>query len=308
MSTPRTAVQSEDPLLCPQQPRINLHFKNASRFWRDIYEQQDVYAVIHQLRRRIVLGWIDELHLPPESQVLEVGCGAGGLTVALAGRRYAVTALDSVPAMLAETRRLARKTGSANYVKTALIDVHNLSLKADTFSLVVALGVIPWLRSPGKALQEMVRVLKPGGFLIINTDNRWRLNSILDPFRFPLLLRARRRFRRVLEQWGLWKVTPNGSRSRPHSMREFDDLLSGVMLEKERSETLGFGPFTLLNFPLFPDSMGVRVHGSLQGLADRKFPFIRSTGCQYLVLARKEVSNSGGAKKPDGSTISILSI
>jgi ubiquinone/menaquinone biosynthesis C-methylase UbiE len=301
-------VQSEDPLLSPQQPWINLLFKNESGFWRDVYQLQDVYAVIHQLRRSTVLGWVDELHLPPESQVLEVGCGAGGMTVALARRGYVVTALDSVPAMLAETRRLARKTGSTKYVKTARVDVHDISIKANTFSLVLALGVIPWLQSPRKALEEMARVLKPGGFLMINSDNRWRLNSIMDPFRFPPLMRVRRRFRRVLERWGLWNESPSGSRSRPHSMHEFDDLLAGAMLEKERGKTLGFGPFTFLNYPLFSDSKGVRLHKRLQGLADRQFPFVRSTGCQYLVLARKRVSDFGGAHKVDGSTTSGLSV
>ena len=286
-------ISTEQSLLYSQQERVNRHFTGESVYWRKIYHQRDVFAAAHQLRRSIVLDWIDTLSPPSGSRVLEIGCGAGLMTLALAKRRLAVTAMDAVPAMLHETKRLVARAGVSGRVKTALGDVHQLSLKDNTFALVIALGVIPWLHSPGGALREMARVLQPGGCLIVNADNRWRMNYCVDPCRLPPLMPARRRVRRALEQHGLWRTFPARARSQTHSLHEFDALLAGAGFRNERRKTFGFGPFTFLNCALLPNSAGIRVHQWLQSLADHQIPVIRSAGSQYLVLARKSALKSG---------------
>jgi ubiquinone/menaquinone biosynthesis C-methylase UbiE len=288
----RVEIPAEKPLLYNQQERVNLYFVGESAYWREIYQQRDVFAAVYQLRRSIALNWIDALGLPSGSRVLEIGCGAGLMTLALAKRRFIVTAMDAVRPMLDETRHLAFRAGVGGRIKTALGDVHQLALRDSTFSLVIALGVIPWLHSPGGALREMARVIEPGGSLIVSADNRWRLNYCLDPCRFPSLMPTRHRVRRALEQRGRWKGFPGRTCSQAHSIQEFDALLAGAKLENEKQKTFGFGPFTFLNFPVLPNSAGINVHRWLQSLADHQFPVIRSTGCQYLVLARKGTSKS----------------
>jgi hypothetical protein len=64
-------------------------------------------------------------------------------------------------------------------------------------------------------------------------------------------------------------------------------LLDAEGLEKLDGVTLGFGPFTLFGQRLLPHSLGVKVHRSLQDLADRAVPFICSRGAEYVVRARK---------------------
>src|SRR5947208_520112 len=79
-----------------QQDLVDSYFRSRARVWKEIYEREDVDALIHQRRRSIVLRLIDNLGLPQESPILEVGCGAGLTTVALADRGHAVHAIDSV--------------------------------------------------------------------------------------------------------------------------------------------------------------------------------------------------------------------
>ena len=57
-----------------RQATVNAYFQTQSWFWNDIYASSDVYAEIHQERHGAVLDWIDGLALPPDSQVLEIGC------------------------------------------------------------------------------------------------------------------------------------------------------------------------------------------------------------------------------------------
>ena len=270
-----------------QQTLVDAHFQAAAVYWKEIYERHDLLAVIHRERRAMVLELVDKLGLHPESHVLEIGCGAGVTTVALARRGYCVQAVDTVGPMLNLTRQLATETGVEDRVITSHGDVHDLAFPDNTFSLVLAIGLAPWLHSLNKAMQEIARVLKPGGSLIVTADNRWRLNHVLDPRLFPTLESARRQLRQAVEEFGLRKPTPRRPRAHRCSTREFDKLLSAVGLQKEGGTTFGFGPFSLFGHRILPDSIGVKLHHRLQSLSDRGFPVFQSTGAQYMVVARK---------------------
>src|SRR3954468_17486428 len=77
------------------QAAVDAHFTQASGFWDELYHGTDVYSAIHRLRRDIALRWIDELDLPAGARVLELGCGAGFMAVALARRGLRVHATDA---------------------------------------------------------------------------------------------------------------------------------------------------------------------------------------------------------------------
>ena len=68
----------------------------ASRNGGNVYEQEGVEGAIYRKRLDVVLRWIDELAIPTGEKVLEIGCGAGRCTVALAQRGYFIHAMDSV--------------------------------------------------------------------------------------------------------------------------------------------------------------------------------------------------------------------
>jgi hypothetical protein len=68
-----------------------------------------------------------------------------------------------------------------------------------------------------------------------------------------------------------------------------DGLLTSDGLAKVRAVTVGFGPFTLAGRHVAPRRLEIRVHRSLQWLADHGAPLVRATGSHYVVLARKEL-------------------
>src|SRR5256884_4174814 len=90
-----------------QQKRVDIHFRYSANYWRDLYNANGLFEVIHQQRRAIVLGLVDELALPSGSHILEIGCGAGLTTIALAQRGFTVQAVDTVDRMVALTRQAA---------------------------------------------------------------------------------------------------------------------------------------------------------------------------------------------------------
>lgn len=287
-----------------QQENVNDYFQSQSSYWKDIYADGGVQAKIYQARQAAVLAWIDELALAPDSRVLEIGCGAGFMTVALAKRGLHVYAIDSTEAMIEQARRHAAESGTAELLSLNVGDVYALTFEDSSFDLVIALGVIPWLERPELAMQEMARVTRPGGHTILTVDNRARLIYLLDPWTNPALLPLRRGVKNVLERIGLLHRS-DVTMETLHDHRFIDDALASAELVKTRSITLGFGPFSFLRYQFIPEPLGTRLHHWLQRLADRKVPILRTTGAQYLVMATKSTSrllaSSTSAEKSNSS-------
>ena len=120
----------------------------------------------HARRRAEVEAWFLLPRLQPGQRLLDVGCGPGTVTSGLA-RAVApglVTGLDAAPDVLATAREHAAETGLAN-LEFVEGDVYALNYPDDTFDVVYANQLLQHLSEPVAALQEMRRVLRPGGLL-----------------------------------------------------------------------------------------------------------------------------------------------
>jgi ubiquinone/menaquinone biosynthesis C-methylase UbiE len=227
---------------------------------------------------------VDDLDLPRGARALEVGCGAGLTAIELAKRGLRVEATDAVDAMVDLARREATAAQVADLVHVALADAHDLAFADESFDLVIAMGVMPWLESPSIALAEVARVLKPGGVLIVNCDNAARLTHLLDPVWNRHLAALRARIARVLpSSW----IPPTVVRITQHSIPTFDEMVTRAGLEKEMGKSFGFGPFTLFGHPVVPQRFEVSLHRTLQRAADHGSVVFRTRGAQYIVRARK---------------------
>lgn len=267
------------------QNLVNSHFDSVSSYWAEVYERNDdINALIFQERLALVLELVNSVALPRHKRVMEIGCGAGHATVALAGAGYVVDAIDAVQAMADAAHARAAQAGLASRVSSGLGDIHKLAFPDGTFGLVLAIGVLPWLTTMDEAVREIGRVLEPGGYAIVSVENRWGLPQLVEPFTNPVLSPAKALVKNILRHCGRRK---GPALNHTTAKREFDALLHDAGLDKLAGVTLGFGPFTVFNRELLPPSMGLGVHYFLQGLADRRVPVIRSSGHQYIVLARK---------------------
>jgi ubiquinone/menaquinone biosynthesis C-methylase UbiE len=299
----RDAPSSQAKTTAYAQDRVDAYFQTEAETWEQIYGRSDVSSVVFQDRQRIALKFMDETDLAPDSVVLEVGCGAGFLTLALLERGYEVRAIDSVDPMIARTQRRAAEAGMQDRLRVATADVHRLPFESESFGAVASLGVIPWLRDPVRALAEIARVLKPRGWLVVTTDNGARLTHLVDPFHYPILKPLKQAVKRTLERKGLRQPRIG---ARQYRLAEFDRLLLGAGFEKVTGVTCGFGAFTLFRQRVVPNRFGLALHRKLQELAERGTPFIRSAGGHYVVLARKAgrvdeppMHSASGAKAAD---------
>jgi SAM-dependent methyltransferase len=263
---------------------VQEHFRSTLPYWEQIYADRTVYGRIYQERARRAIACLDGVDLSSGAPVLEIGCGPGVVTTAMARKGFTVCAIDCLQEMVERTRAMTHRAGVGSRVFAQVGHIDNVPFADATFELVVLIGVSEWLVSLTHPLREIVRVLKPGGHLIISADNNWPLHQILDPMVNPALKPIKRRIGQILRSVGWRTLRP---RFHAYSVREFDDELASAGFEKIAGQTLGFGPFTLCNRTLLNEEAGWKLHLRLQELADKGVPLLRSAGLVYLVLARK---------------------
>ncbi len=286
----KSASDSAATAVLNAQTHINEYFETNATHWNTIYadERVDVWAQIHRDRHLMALSWVDRLALPDGARVLEVGCGAGRFAVDLARRGLSVVAIDPAAAMVEQGRRHAKEAGlGADRLTVTLGDATALAFADQTYDLVVALGVLPWLEDPRQALREMARVTRPGGHVLVTEDNLFRLHSFFDPWLNPGTAWLKRFTKSVLANAGIFRPSASTLGTRLRSVRAADAELQEVGLTKVRGATVGFGPFTFFRRSVLPERSGVTLHHRLQRLADQGAPVLRATGSQYVVMARK---------------------
>jgi SAM-dependent methyltransferase len=138
-------------------------------------------------------------------RLLEVGAGSGAFSRAALRRSWAVDATEVSESGL----RLLRETGATVHAG----DLPALRLPAKAFDLVASLEVVEHLAEPGAHLEELGRLTRPGGLLLLTTPNfgglsrrllgaRWR---VIDPEHLGYFTAAT--LRHALERAGFTRVS-----------------------------------------------------------------------------------------------------
>lgn len=104
-------------------------------------------------------------HGPPSGKILEVGCGLGHLLAHLAPH-YEVYGAD-INAWALE--QAAQNVPDGQFSQVGAEDL--APFEDDSFDVVVAKHVVEHLPAPDQAIQEIGRVLRPGGLLVLGTPN-----------------------------------------------------------------------------------------------------------------------------------------
>jgi SAM-dependent methyltransferase len=104
---------------------------------------------------------LDRLGISPGARVLDLGCGRGEQSVMLAGQDLRVVAADVEPEVLEAVRDRAR--AAQVDVDTVQLDVKAGLPEPGTYDAVVCTEVLEHVRDYAAAMEEIKRVLKPGG-------------------------------------------------------------------------------------------------------------------------------------------------
>ena len=101
-------------------------------------------------------------------RVLEVGVGTG-ISLPLYSRDCRLTGIDISDSMLEKARERVRDLSLDNVDEIAVMDAEALRFEDNSFDVIVAQYVVTAVPDPEAALDEFVRVIRPGGEIIITT-------------------------------------------------------------------------------------------------------------------------------------------
>jgi ubiquinone/menaquinone biosynthesis C-methylase UbiE len=170
-----------DPAELQKQLAIGQHSRQADEFadrYRDfgssIYQSCFSYS-------RWRLGELLRRYLPERGdglRLLDVGCGTGHHMASLRERGFEVVGVDGSEEMIAHAR--ANNPGA----KLKVADVDSLPFPDSSFDLVLCIEVLRYLPDFTRCVNEIARVLKPGGACLVtaaplfNLNGYWLVNRI----------------------------------------------------------------------------------------------------------------------------------
>ncbi len=131
---------------------------------REIFAESDAYErFMGRWSRRLAPLLVKFAAVDRAESVLEVGCGTGAVASALAENNgtLRITGLDRSSAFV----RTARVRTSGDRVRFLVGDAQALPMSAAIFDATLSLLVVNFIPDPAKALQEMIRVTRPGGIV-----------------------------------------------------------------------------------------------------------------------------------------------
>lgn len=267
------------------QRDVAREFDERAGWWDRIYQETSLNGRIHRRRQDVALSWVDALALPEGSRILEVGCGAGQTAVELARRGHHVWALDGSEAMLRRAQENALAAGVKSRVVHMMGDAHRLGFDSASFDLVIALGVVSWLQEPKAAMEEMARVTRPGGHVLVTSLNTLDLAHLLDPRSNPLLRPLRKAIRLGASASGRPRRARSEVQNRRYLSRSVRRMLGQSGLVPVRQATVGFW-FTMLGKPVLGANCAMRVDRALQHRADSGGKLTGSLGRFHLFLVQ----------------------
>ena len=138
-----------------EQAKVQQAFSNAAGSY-------NAYAKLQRNVVETLLSKVPPLLLEAECNVLDVGCGTGYLSESITQKNLSwnVTGLDVAYGMCEQHK---------TYGQTINGRAERLPLKNDSFDLVFSSLTFQWITYWSDALNEIKRVLKPGGILVVST-------------------------------------------------------------------------------------------------------------------------------------------
>ena len=142
-------------------------FSKLAKLWWDTNGKMGMLHVINPLR----MSFIEKHTGLANKKVLDVGCGGGILTEALAKAGADATGIDLAEAPLEVAKQHAKQQGFN--IDYRYESVAELSKKhAGEFDVIACLEMLEHVPDPAAIIKECVKLLKPNGHIFFSTINR----------------------------------------------------------------------------------------------------------------------------------------
>ena len=147
----------------PLSADIGSFQQHGSAFW----DVQGPYRTLHQINPAR-LQFVERFVVLSGLRVLDVGCGGGILSEALAERGATVVGIDLAESALQAAE--AHRAGQA--VEYRLESSREVAARGEVFDVVTCMEMLEHVADPAAVLRDIHALLKPGGWAFFSTINR----------------------------------------------------------------------------------------------------------------------------------------
>jgi SAM-dependent methyltransferase len=210
-------------------------------------------------------------------KALDLGCGGGIYIPAIVRKGYRVVGTDIAHQMVDMARALC--AGLEVRADFAVDNCNRIGLRSNAFDVCVAVGLVEHQKTDQELLEEVQRILKPGGVFIITIRNRWcphvRFQYMMKAFLLKIVANSQNK--RLISRF------KKDFDSRQHNPIAFKRILRKAGFKNIRSR---FSHFYFLPYP---------VNGALprmEAYVAKKFEalnasFLRGLGSTGIYIAQK---------------------
>ena len=169
-----------------RKARIAEHFSETAQYWRDMYVDHPARAGAYQefmkQRREATLRLIAAHAAGRCLRIIDIGCGTGPLLAELARQGHQVVGVDLAAPMLERARSALMDCGAAERPLLARADAEQLPFASASFDAAGTLGLVEYLASDAGIVDEVRRLLRPGGLWVMSAPNLLKAGNVLDPY------------------------------------------------------------------------------------------------------------------------------
>lgn len=154
--------------------RVNpSYMEQLYSFYSPFYDY--VFGKLLEPGRRQAFHYLDRR---PHQRILEIGIGPGS-TLAKYPPHTHVTGIDISAPMIDEARKRAAQLNGGSTFDLKVMDASRLEFPSDQFDAVIAAYVITTVQDPHLVCREILRVVKPGGQILVINHTRSSNGSLL---------------------------------------------------------------------------------------------------------------------------------
>ena len=220
----------------------------AHRWW----DKESEFRPLHEINP-LRLAWIQSLVPLAGKKVLDVGCGGGILSDAMARQGAQVLGVDLAVRSLKVAQLHAMEAGTQG-VEYQEISAENLAAEqAGSFDVVTCMEMLEHVPDPAAIVQACAKLVKPGGWVFFSTLNR-------NPKSFLFA---------VVGAEYVLNLLPKGTHEYARMIKpsELADWVRAQSLDVMEMKGMGYNPFT------------------------RQFAMVTDTDVNYLMATHKPLSN-----------------
>lgn len=170
-----------------QQQKVTEHFGSDPKEYADKYSNttQEGYSFLSRRKR------LEERLGRGTGRVLDIGCGPGVMTKQIRDLGWTYMGIDISKEMIELAVKRFDHDSSTQF---KVGPVENIEEEDNSFDVVVAMGLVEYVANDEAVIQEVKRVLKPGGLFIVSLPNWWSPVRLWDRLILKPFIYLKRRF------------------------------------------------------------------------------------------------------------------